>query len=207
MVSGIRAQKYAAMDARSCAKALALRGVPFAYGPATRGVNAPIRLTGKIRGVDFHAEPLRQRATSPFEILDCRLALALDDLAVVLTKYDIVETVHMSMYRPPGGPLLRSGKHSQHEIGMAIDIGHFVRRDGTKLVVESDWHGDIGDDTCGDDGQPHPPTERAKTLRSILCKAADERMFNLYLTPNYNTRHKNHFHLEVTRSARWFIVH
>lgn len=41
-----------------------------------------------------------QRATSIFEILDARLALALDDFSAVLQKHDIDEVVHYTMYRP-----------------------------------------------------------------------------------------------------------
>ena len=42
-----------------------------------------------------------QRESSPWEIVDCRLALALDDFAEQLAAHDIVTVVHLSMYRPP----------------------------------------------------------------------------------------------------------
>jgi hypothetical protein len=40
-----------------------------------------------------------------------------------------------------------------------------------------------------------------------LCDAADARLFNVMLSPDYNWRHRNHFHLEVATGAKWFVVH
>ncbi len=45
-------------------------------------------------------DPLEERAASVFEILAARLALALDDFAVILARHDVVEVVHYTMYRP-----------------------------------------------------------------------------------------------------------
>ena len=39
-----------------------------------------------------------------------------------------------------------------------------------------------------------------------MCDAADARLFNVVLTPDFNWPHRNHFHLEVTAGARWFVV-
>jgi D-alanyl-D-alanine dipeptidase len=69
------------------------------------GVRAPIRLTGRLHGVHFHSSlPPEQRVTSPFEILDARLALALDDFAAVLERHGIDEVIHYTMYRPNVAP-------------------------------------------------------------------------------------------------------
>jgi hypothetical protein len=65
------------------------------------GVRAPIRLTGRLHGVYVHAAlPPEQRVVSPFEILDARLALALDDFCALLARHDVDEVVHFTMYRP-----------------------------------------------------------------------------------------------------------
>jgi hypothetical protein len=156
--------------------------------------------------VDFHTEPASRRAKSPYEILDCRLALALDDFAAILERYGVVEVVHMSMYRPPPKGARARKKRSQHEAGLAIDVGAFVRGDGARLVVEKDWHGAIGAKTCGEDAQPARVSSESMALRGILCSAADARIFQLLLTPNHDARHFNHFHLEVVRNATWFIL-
>ncbi len=198
------ALEYAALEPAACAAELKKRGIPHVVEGTTNGVDLPIRLTGKLHGVDVHGlEPPAKRPTSPWEILDCRLALALDDLTALLTKHDVVELIHMSMYRPPPKG---EKKHARHSAALAIDVGTLVRKDGTKLSVLGDWHGHIGAKTCGPGAAPSKPTKEALELRAILCETYDARLFNVVLTPNYNKPHANHFHLEVTRGVKWFIL-
>ena len=198
------ALEYAALEPAACRAELKKRGIPHVVEASTNGVDLPIRLTGKLHGVDVHGlEPPAKRPTSPWEILDCRLALAIDDLAALLAKHDVVELIHMSMYRPPPKG---EKKHARHSAALAIDVGTLVRKDGSKLSVLGDWHGHIGAKTCGPGAAPSKPTKEALELRAILCETYDARLFNVVLTPNYNKPHANHFHLEVTRGVKWFIL-
>src|SRR4029079_16775946 len=88
---------------------LARRNIAFERVDEARGVVAPLRLKGAIAGVVFHSmPPVAQRRTSPYEIYDCRLVLALDDWARVLARHDVVEVVHYSVYRPPAA---KAGLH------------------------------------------------------------------------------------------------
>ena len=50
-------------------------------------------------------------------------------------------------------------------------------------------------------------TPAATELRTILCDTVAKHLFNVVLTPNYNRPHHNHFHLEVTLGAKWFLLH
>jgi hypothetical protein len=200
------ALKYAALDSAQCLAELKKRNIPFTPASATNGVDTPVRLSGKVRGVDIHGfEPPAKRPTSVWEIVDCRLVLALDDFAQILSKHDVVEAIHMSMYRPP--PKNSKAKPARHDAALAIDLGSMVKKDGTKLRVLEDWHGGIGTKTCGTGAAPSPATKEAVELRAILCEAANAQLFNVVLTPNYNKPHANHFHLEVTRGVKWFLVH
>lgn len=203
------AKRYSSMDRGSCQAELVRRKIPFVSAGAARGVLAPVRLTGPIHGVTFHTGlPAAQRATSPYEILDCRLVLALDDFAAILAKYDVVDVIHFSVYRPPSARAFADGHIGrQHDGGLAIDAGVFVKKDGTQLNVEKDYHGRIGAGTCVAGSGPSPVTPAAITLRSIACDAAAAHLFNVELTPNYNWAHRNHFHLEVTPNVTWFLVH
>jgi hypothetical protein len=196
------ALRYAALDRATCEAELAARGASFERVESARGVVAPIRLRGPLSGVTYRSMLApAQRRTSPYEILDCRLALALDDLAKVLVKHDVVEVVHYSMYRPPAGkaPLAAPGK--RHSGALAIDLGALVTRDGRTLVVEKDFHGGIGQKPCGP-RSPKNPSE----LRALYCEIADAALFNVMLSPDYNWPHRNHFHLEVTAGVRWLLV-
>lgn len=198
--------QYAQLSRSACEAELASRHIDFVRETAT-AVEEPVRLTGPLRGVVFRTDLAdKVRPTSPYEIADCRLVLALDDFAEILHRHDIVEVRHYSMYRPPRSwPEDKPG--AQHAGALAIDAGRFIDQTGAVLDVDRDFHGAIGAKTCGDGAGPRPVTPAALTLRAILCEAAERRLFQVILTPNYNRPHKNHFHLEVTAGVTWFLVH
>src|SRR5687767_4433425 len=127
-------------------------------GFATPNVATPMRLNGALRGIQFIAPGPR----SVFGILDCRLALVLDELAPVLEEHG-VSAVHVdSMYRPRarmGG----SRKPSQHSHGLAVDIIAFTFSDGRTLTIKDDWHGALSTKVCGPGTQPVDPTPEALT--------------------------------------------
>jgi Extensin-like protein C-terminus len=201
------AVRYGAMSPDDCYAELTARQIAFAKEP-TKGVLAPVRLGGPLHGVLFKTDLNEaQRATTPWEIGDCRLILAMDDFAQILAKHDIVEVRHYSMYRvpPKSWPDDRIG--IEHNGGLALDAARFTKSDGTKLVVLDDFHGAIGDQTCGDDAKPRRVTDKATELRAILCEAVADHLFNVVLTPNFNKPHRNHFHLEVMANKKWFLVH
>lgn len=199
--------EYGGLDRAACETKLGERGITWQPVPSARGVLAPIRLTGSLHGVAFHsALPAKSRSTSPYEIMDCRLALALDDFAAILEKYEVTEVVHLSAYRPPSKNWPATKISDHHGGAMALDAAIFLKKDGTALNVEKDFHGAIGAKTCGPKSGPWPATAEAKTMRSIACDAADAHLFNVELTPDFNKKHKNHFHLEVTPGVKWFMV-
>ena len=201
------AERYARFDRDECEAELGRRGVPFTRVEEARGVLAPVRLEGPLHGVTYRTGLAEsRRETSPWEIVDCRLALALDDFAVQLAAHDVVEVVHYSIYRPPSSRWPAAKIASRHPGALAIDAASFVKRGGRTLSVERDFHGRIGAATCGSGG-PNPATLEAIELRRIVCDAAEARLFNVALTPDYNWAHRNHFHLEVTAGVDWFMVH
>ncbi|HEX3345353.1 MAG TPA: extensin family protein [Polyangiaceae bacterium] len=205
--AGAPALRYGRLDRVACETELERRAIPFVRVDEARGVLAPVRLRGPLHGVTFRTGlPEAQRASSPWEIVDCRLALALDDFAAQLATHDITQVIHFSVYRPPVKSWPEGKLASRHPGALAIDAGTFVKRDGTKLEVERDFHGRIGAATCTGSG-PHPATPEALELRRIVCDAAGARLFNVALTPDYNWPHRNHFHLEVTAGVGWFVVH
>ncbi len=202
------AVRYAQLDRASCEAELRRRAIPFTRVDSAKGVLAPVRLAGPIRGVTYRTElPAAQRPTTPYEILDCRLVLALDDFSAILAKHDVAQVIHYSVYRPPGLKWPSGKVGSRHGGALAIDAGRFIKKDGSVLHIEKDFHGKIGTTTCGPNTGPSPVTPEAVELRAIICEAVDARLFNVALTPDYNWEHRNHFHLEVTANAKWFLVH
>lgn len=205
-VTATSAWKYGAMTPDECAAEVKARNLPFTPEP-TQGVLAGGRLTGPIDGITFRTRLSdEQRATSTWEIADCRLVLALDDFADVLVAHDIVEVRHYSMHRVAPASAPPDKIFSQHFGALAIDAAIFVTKDGTKMDVNDDFYGRIGAKTCGPDARPRKTTDKSLALRAILCETAAKRIFNVILTPNHNRAHRNHFHLDVTPGAKWFIV-
>lgn len=206
-VANAPAVRYAALSSAECVRELGARNIEFVK-ESWPGVRDGVRLTTPLHGVEFRTNLRdRQRATTPWEIADCRLVLALDDFAQLLAAHGVVDVRHYSMHRrvPKSWP---TGKQAtRHMGGVAIDAARFYLADGTYLDVDEHWNGGIGRPTCGDQAVPHPATPQARKLRAILCDTVTRRLFNVVLTPNYNRPHKNHFHLEVTEGVKWFLVH
>jgi len=202
------AVRYAALDAPACKAELSRRGVTFRDGGQAPGVLVPIRLSGPVNGVSYHtALPEAARATSPWEVFDCRLVLSLLDFGGALRAHDIDEVVMFSAWRPPPKKW-RVGKIAdRHPGGLAIDVQKLHQKSGTWLIVEDDYHGHIGSQTCGENRTaPDSPSESTKALRDLICDAVDAHLFNVVLTPNFNRAHFNHVHLEVKAGVKWFLA-
>jgi hypothetical protein len=198
--------RYAAMTQDECEAELTARQIVFVRETA-KGVLAPVRLKGPLKGIEFRSNDknAERRATSIWEIADCRLVLALDDFADILAAHDIVELRHYSMYRraPERWPDDKIG--TRHHGGLALDAAHFVKKDGSELDVLDDFAGRRHRKVCGEKA-PKGKTPEARELREIVCEAMDRGLFSVILTPNFNRAHRNHFHLEVTPGVKWMLL-
>ena len=203
-----RAYRYANLTNRAAAAEMAARGIRYVHAtPPLPGVRFPIRLTGRLHGVLIRSSlPAAERRDSPFEILDARLAIALDDFCRILAQHDIVELVHFTMYRPPPQtPKDRNGPQTRHPGGLAIDLGGLRKRNGQWIAVGPHWPGLIGRKTCGR-GARRLENRRGRELMSIVCEAYDQRIFHYMLTPHFDRPHADHLHLEIKPTVEWFLV-
>lgn len=196
----LRAVRYSRMESADCLEELALRGIEFTRGKRTAGIQAAVTLNKTVRGVRFeHVYPGSDKGPGP--LMDCRLALALDDLALIASSYQIAEIRYSSTYRAHSR---RGGRG--HRAGVAIDINEFVQEDGSVLNVLEDFEGaGIGSRTCGEQA-PKARSSKAIVLRELVCALDRAGSFNLLLTPHYDKRHQNHFHLEVRPGIEWFLT-
>jgi hypothetical protein len=194
-----RAAAYLSMSGDACESELKRRKIDYALAPGgAQGVDRPIRLGAALHGVEIHVPGARSTwHTSVHEILDCRLALALDDFSVFLAEKGVVEVQHVSMYRK-GAHIAGKKTPSQHAYGRAIDVAAFVKRDGTRLDVLKDWGGAVGDTPCGPSASsPRVDSPAARELRSLVCEASSRGLFHLILTPDFNQAHENHLHMDI----------
>ena len=198
-----RAVQYAVMSSELCLAELQDRGVPFEPAEAKRGVETPIRLSGAVRGITYtptyRDDP---RPPGPWTILDCRLALAIDDMSRTLAAHGVVAAEYLSLYRPG---LTKPGV--RHPAGRAIDLATVSFADGRTYSVKNDFHGRSGAQTCGTGAEaPRADTDGARFWRDIMCDIDAEGSFNLALSPNHDYAHRDHLHLEVRSGIHWFLI-
>ena len=196
------ASRWVGVSPQQCLAEVTRRklGVTRFRGAAV-GVATPVRVTGPIGGVRF----VTPGGKSPFGILDCRLALALADLAELLKRYDVIEARLDNMYRPHAH-LPGKQKPSQHAYGLAADLTRFKRADGTELVIDRDFQGAIGEPVCGEEAHARELSNDAVLLRDLICDVARSGVFHHILTPNHDQAHHDHFHLDIARGARQRII-
>ncbi len=202
------ASRYGKLTQKGCHAELDRRKIGWRPADPAPGVRGPVRLTGKLGGVTWRTDyPDAARRNTPYEIFDCRLVLGMHDFSAVLRAHGVDEVRIFSGWRPPA----RSWPHGKigrrHPGGLAVDVRSMKKATGKSLAVLDHWAGRIGAETCGADAAA-PASDAAETreLRSIVCEAADLRMFNSILSPNYDAAHANHLHLEVAPGVKWFIV-
>jgi hypothetical protein len=171
-------------------------------GGNVRGIATPLRLNGPIRGVRIAAPG----AGSRHGILDCRLVLAIDELARIAAKHGVVAVRADNFYRPGAHLPGKRRTRSQHAHGLAMDVTSFELADGRRLVVERDWQGAIGARACGPEAELDEPSETAVLLRNLVCELAREGVFHHLLTPGFDPAHRTHLHLDIKRDARATIV-
>ncbi|HEY6558886.1 MAG TPA: extensin family protein [Polyangiaceae bacterium] len=192
------AMRYGNLSPGACRGELRKRSIATRPpGAVTPGVATPLRIAGPLRGVSFVAPGRR----SIYGVLDCRLLLVLDDLSDVLARHDVSAVLVDNFYRRRARLPGRKSR-SQHAYGLAADVYGFKLRDGRELIVERDWHGQLGEPSCGPQSRIIDGTGESLALRNLVCDIAREGFFHHILTPNYNEAHENHLHLDIKRGDR-----
>jgi hypothetical protein len=193
------ALRIANLSPAACRAELARRTLPVKrFGGATPGIATAVRLTGPLGGVRF----LAPGGKSPYGLLDCRLALLIDELAPLLAEHGVSAVRADNFYRPRAHLPGRRRTPSQHAHGLAIDVTGFVLTDGRTLDVEREWPADIGAPACGPEARASAPTDAAIALRNLVCEVARRGFFHDVLTPNYDRAHRNHIHMDIKRGVR-----
>jgi hypothetical protein len=162
-------------------------------------VKQPLLLDGPIRGVTIR--PKWRRELRVNEVMDCRLLAALVDTAEIAHAFGFAELRFYSTYRPIKNEA-KAGKASMHRRGLAIDVGWLTTSDGAAVEVLESYELHAGEPPCDAAAE----TDLGRRLRDFACALHDGKIFNVVLTPNANKAHHNHFHLDITPDARWYII-
>jgi hypothetical protein len=180
---------------QACLDLLRAHGVVFSEGPQLRGVRTPVTLHGGL-----FAPRLAPRHGRPAE-MDCQLAVALIDAAPIFRRAKIDEIEYSAAYHYRNRR--RSNQLSMHAAGLAIDV-HVFRGPEREYVVERNFErrpalwrkmrqGSGALQTC----LGRPRTSRARTLRYLACQLRLNESFRLIITPDDDSDHRDHFHLEA----------
>ena len=162
----------------ACLGELNERGIAWQARKEERGVSTPVLVKGPIGNVRFFSD------VTPF-IADCRLVLALSDLAPEFEAKGVTQVRFSGayVYRTR-----RSGTLSLHANGLAIDI-HEVWFGSERLSVKKDF-------ARGQGRECRPGMPR---LNVLACRVREARLFKELLTPDDNADHHDHFHFGVAR--------
>ncbi len=157
----------------ACLAELATRGVRFSRSAPVLGVATPILIEGPIAGVRFYT--LEKK---PF-VVDCRLALALSEIAQDLRALGVSEARYSGAY------VYRTshpGRMSLHAYGLAIDL-HEFKVNGEGLLVKSAFQ------------KGQACSSSLPLLNQLACRVRERRLFHEQIGPDDNASHHDHFHL------------
>jgi hypothetical protein len=181
-----------------CQGWLDLYKLDFTTGPANLGIADPVTVNLPLNGVAFRYSG----NTSDRKTLygDCTLMKSLAQAAPILRANDITKITDIGIYNyrcidqtktPPNCSM------SQHAYAKAIDIAEFVSSTDTHYSVLNDWVIDTSGTTC----TASTENEKDALLHKVICELKAASVWNIVLTPNYNSAHRNHFHVDLTTDS------
>jgi Extensin-like protein C-terminus len=178
-----------------CRDWLDLYKLDYRVGPATRGIADPVTVQMPILGMGYrYIENTKARTEM---LADCTLIHSLIKAAPILKEHNVKEVADIGVYnyRCKGGGVPPGCNLSEHAYAKAIDIGGVTDNDGVFYNVTTDWVIDpAAQKTC------EAPTVPGKDefLHRLICDLKAANVWNIVLTPNYNSDHRNHFHVDLT---------
>lgn len=155
---------------------------------STCTVEDPIRVQSPISGITYRY--YSQQQSSPMSVA-CPLARAMVRLGPVLQEFNITQVLHIGTYNCRA--ISGTSSISQHGLALALDIYGFVDASGQDYILERDW----------EHNTTNFSSPKARLLYEVGQRMYEERIFNIILTPNYNSAHDNHFHVDLTSGSHY----
>jgi len=201
-----------AAPALPCLEDLTQRGISYTKTTA-RGIVDAIVVAAPINGIVFANETATTPTTQP---MACEFVRTLFAFADVLKAKGVTRVGTLGSYcyrcccaysttnfcRGPSDPEpdCSANGYSNHSFGRAVDVRYVTFSDGRTVDInkDTDFKATAGG-TCG--AARTSQTGVSKTLYDIVCEVAEKKVFSTILTPNYNTDHRNHWHMDTGRSG------
>jgi hypothetical protein len=183
----------------SCHIDLAARGV--AFEPAviaddipdsnpelTCHIDNPVYVQSPVLGVEL----VNSAGTpTPRVLASCDMAHALASTVEDVAPLGVVALEHLGTYNCR--VIAGTNTLSRHAFGDALDIHGFRFEDGTRYTLVDDWEHDTTD----------PQGDGAIFLYEAAYRWYDAWIWTIILTPNYNSAHDNHFHVDLTPDSHF----
>jgi hypothetical protein len=171
--------KQVDIDARSCQFALARAGRPVSF-LAEKGAGTNCHRVSTIQLAVFSQATLRPEETR------CNMAARL-----YMWEKHVVQPTAQLWFHEPVAEILHFGSYScrtiagssymsEHARANAFDISGFRLKSGRTISVLKDWS---------------RSSQQSGFLHEVHDGACD--YFNLVLSPDYNTAHRDHFHVDM----------
>lgn len=150
------------------------------------GVAVAVEVRGPLGGITY--EGMKRQPL----VLDCSLVYSLARAGRFLRAQGIERVRYSSALQRR--KIRGTDRWSQHSFGLAIDLHVFEGARVGTLVVRKDFEQGLGDaiDCIG-----KPLTRAGRVLRTLDCQMARSALFRLLLTPDYDSAHHDHFHVEA----------
>lgn len=168
---------------RSCYAELESRRVGFKKVRKS-GIENGVEIVGAVGGVEL---------TGPTPlVVDCSLAVSLDEAGRYLRSLGVVKATFSSAYSKRN--VRGTHRPSKHSYGLAIDVHTFIGDQLGTLRVDRDYEQGLGD---GVDCVGRPLTQAGAVLKILQCQLVRSGLFHLVLSPDFDDAHHDHYHLEV----------
>jgi hypothetical protein len=161
---------------------------PADYPDLTCTIEDPVYLSPPVHGVDLASY---YSGESGRVLAACNMAVALVRTVDDLAPHGVTRIFHMGTYNCR--VIAGTDTLSRHAYADAIDLGQFELSDGTVYSLEADWEHDT----------ESPATPGGIFLHSASHRWYDARIWAIILTPNYNSDHDNHFHVDMTPGSHY----
>jgi len=197
----------------NCLAEITALGVGYTTTQA-RGVVDAVKLTGPLNGVLFANGTADTPAADP---MACEFVKTLHSFATLLKERGFQKVGTLGSYcyrcccawsstnfcRSPTDPEpdCSVDGYSNHSWGRAIDV-RYLFKGTTRYDINDPTHfvqWSTTGETCGAALQAQ--TGISRELYSLACEASARKIFSTILTPNYNSVHRNHFHMDIGQSG------
>lgn len=180
----VAANQTSLPTAASCLAELDARHIGYTI-TTRKGIANAVEITSPLGGITYASDgqPL---------ILDCSLAISLDEAGSYLTALGFTQAYFSGAYSRRN--VRGTNRPSKHSFGLAIDVHRYTGAQLGTVRVDRDFEQGLGDhlDCIG-----APLTEAGAALKIAQCQLVNSGLFSLVLSPDYDDAHYDHFHLEV----------